>query len=1062
MTLVKGKLKICTTKLDDFSPEPIGNSPFYNRYQEFIRVIHKYLPDLDAERLFAQPLINATANAIDWYVLSTEGEQPAKLVDMPADEYATYSAIKNDIVNRLQAARDRMTTANERAYLDCALKHFSNEYVENVTYCHNGQITFGVWGMQMLKGRIIRHVITDSVQDHRVHNITFLIEGNGRIVGNPTIIRRHGHILSGSKDIPVIEPAPRHKFVAWTPIAPQGKKIEDDVTFTAVVEHGDTYLISFTSSAGGSLDGPQEMERRLGDSVFQGVLPTPMAEPGYQFVGWSPAIDSTTVVNDDTCFTAMFEQIVVPPVIPPVTPPEEPPVEPELHNVRFVAGGLGILPNTYADFTVPHGSIIPMGYIPMVTANKGYEFTGWDRMTDQPITEDTVFNAQYNQAKIPWYKRLWQLKWLRWLLLALLLLLLLLFILLGVRRCTPRAINGVVPIDTIETANGQRDDNGFVKPVTGEDGKLPSADKIIAPVVGEDGKMPNIIKNPKTGERIIANRLFLYLENDSDNVESLAQDFKKVYPDEKYSIIGYDKEIKVLVVQIPEAERNTIRETLNKKIPNHKFIVFDEQIYEINQTESPRQSVLVPRNHTLQHPQQVQGEKGWHINAINLTEGWKTTKGSGVRIAVVDDGIQPGHPMFTGRIKDAYNVFRGDNHLSQGEGHGTHTAGLAAGSAEHLSQGATGVAPEAELIPVQVFDNGECPLSALVGGVMYAIHHDADVVNMSIGPSFPGLNALPPAQQMEIARNNFKNIARLWSRVCKVAADKRCILVFAAGNDDILSAIPPENRNASAIVVTAVDKRRYPTVFTNYGPGSDISAPGKDIFSAFPNNDYKSLDGTSMAAPIVAGTVALMKAVKKDLTTEQARNVLYRTGLDVYGNIPPMVHIPKALDAVRKGEFDRGPEREIKPVPDGETIDGSGGRLPDGGISLPGIDGGIIGVDPETGAIAIIDPSDGEVVGIIDPSTGDIIIPGSGDVINPGGSEIPITGDPGNGGSVPGDAFEVPGESPSRPDAPAVEPAAPTPRINIAELRRRLRELEEQKRNIDREIKDINRQIENN
>lgn len=75
---------------------------------------------------------------------------------------------------------------------------------------------------------------------------------------------------------------------------------------------------------------------------------------------------------------------------------------------------------------------------------------------------------------------------------------------------------------------------------------------------------------------------------------------------------------------------------------------------------------------------------------------------------------------------------------------------------------------------------------------------------------------MPVEQQNEIAKRQFKNLEKLWARVCALAAKKNCILVFAAGNDDILSSIPPENRNASSIVVAAVDKNLYPTDFTNY------------------------------------------------------------------------------------------------------------------------------------------------------------------------------------------------------------------------------------------------------
>jgi subtilisin family serine protease len=231
------------------------------------------------------------------------------------------------------------------------------------------------------------------------------------------------------------------------------------------------------------------------------------------------------------------------------------------------------------------------------------------------------------------------------------------------------------------------------------------------------------------------------------------------------------------------------------------------------------------------------------------------------------------------------------------------------------------------LMPIQVFDNKHCSLSSIVAGVMYAVHHDADVVNISIGPSFKDLNMLPVEQQEQIARQQFKNVEKLWARLCTLAAKKNCILVFAAGNDDILSSVPPENRNQSSIVVTAVDKNLYPTNFTNYGPCSDISAPGKEIYSSFPRGSFQSCDGTSMAAPIVAGTIALMKSLKKDLTVLQARNVLYKTGADVYGNIPPMVLVDKALAGVQCGDFSVPNERQIRPVPDGNGDDSAAGKV---------------------------------------------------------------------------------------------------------------------------------------
>lgn len=309
----------------------------------------------------------------------------------------------------------------------------------------------------------------------------------------------------------------------------------------------------------------------------------------------------------------------------------------------------------------------------------------------------------------------------------------------------------------------------------------------------------------------------------------------------------------------------------------------------------------------------TENNAGWHLDAIRLKGGWRITQGSpDVRVAVVDDGIEATHPMFAGRIADAYNVFTQDNHLSIGEGHGTHTAALAAGSADFFANGVSGVAPKCTLIPVQVFDNGRCPLSALVAGVMYAIHHQADVVNISIAPQFQGLNALPVGVQDLIAHHRFNNMEALWKRVSNLAAAKKSILVFAAGNDNILASIPPENRNNSSLVVSAVDSHLRQASFTNYGDKLDISAPGVNISSAFPRHAYRACDGTSMAAPIVTGAVALMKSIKRDLTVQQAGNVLYSTGLATVGNVPPMVQLDKALEAVKRGDFERH-ERQTPP-----------------------------------------------------------------------------------------------------------------------------------------------------
>ena len=272
-------------------------------------------------------------------------------------------------------------------------------------------------------------------------------------------------------------------------------------------------------------------------------------------------------------------------------------------------------------------------------------------------------------------------------------------------------------------------------------------------------------------------------------------------------------------------------------------------------------------------------------------------------MAVVDDGIDAEHSMFKGRIVNPYNVFRQDNRLSVGEGHGTHVAGLAVGSTIHLEKGAAGIAPQCKLMPIQVFDNNFCTFSSITSGIMYAIHEGADVVNISIATKFEGLNNLPIEEQRMIARTMFKNQEKVWRKIIQVSNKKNCILVFAVGNDKVLAAIPPENRSNASVNVAAVDLNSLAAEFSHFGEGANISAPGVSIYSSYPTNSFKYSDGTSMSAPIVAGTVALMKSINKNLTVEQVIQVLQNTGKQTSAAMPPMVQADKALQAVKSGNY---------------------------------------------------------------------------------------------------------------------------------------------------------------
>lgn len=664
-------------------------------------------------------------------------------------------------------------------------------------------------------------------------------------------------------------------------VSPEDKK-RFTVTFDVGV-NGDLY---------NRLDA--KLSREDGKIIAKEDLPKVNAHTGYEFKEWQPS-PFGYVVHSDVTFKAIYikvenpvddnvdraESQQIPTAVSPVLPKND-------RKFVFLPGDYGTLDGN-TEFVKEDGYTLQASDFPQVRPNKGYEFNKWS-FESRP--NESRYTATY--TRLPWYKRFWlwitELDWrgcLKWLLLLVLLFILLFLLLRACNSCTHHAeVNGVVPIDSIKDRNGKIvDDNGHSHNIIGDDGKLPEG-TVVAPITDEDGNMPPIGKSPD-GENIVANRLNIYFENDNANLNQFAQDFKKAYPQDEYTIIGCDRNVKMVQIQVPTDQRDRVRDEMVSKLPRQKFFVVDEAIFQLNG--------YINNNGT---------DAGWHLRAVNVTGGWKYTKGSAnVTVAVVDDGIDYSHPMFTGRIVSPYNVFTQSNTLSRGEGHGTHVAGLAVGSTQFYSQGASGMAPNCKLMPVQVFDNNYSTFSSVTSGIMYAVHKGADVINVSIGPNLEGLNSLSEGQQALLAQTRFKNEERVWKKIIAVANKKNSIIVFAAGNNDILTKILPECRTNQTINVSAVNRSLAATQFTNYGSGSNISAPGEDIYSSFPVKSFRFCDGTSMAAPIVSGTIALMKSLKKNITVTQALGVLQASGRSIQGNVPPMLQVDKALVFVRSGRF---------------------------------------------------------------------------------------------------------------------------------------------------------------
>ena len=256
--------------------------------------------------------------------------------------------------------------------------------------------------------------------------------------------------------------------------------------------------------------------------------------------------------------------------------------------------------------------------------------------------------------------------------------------------------------------------------------------------------------------------------------------------------------------------------------------------------------------------------KQWYHQVIDTFNAWKVTKGTGVKVAVVDSGIQENHEEFAGRVAAVNKVTSVSalNGAQDNVGHGTHVAGIIGAAADN-GKGGVGVAPEVEILSVKALekyvdsDGYETAIGStadIVAAVNYAVAENAKVINMSLG-----------------GQSSITDI--LYQQAVKSAVAKGIVVVVAAGNES-MDISKEDNRVAPAcldgvITVASLEQSGGLSYFSNYGE-IDVSAPGgsglytddpKDIYStSIIEGGYEYMAGTSMACPVVSGVVALVAA----------------------------------------------------------------------------------------------------------------------------------------------------------------------------------------------------------
>jgi serine protease AprX len=307
--------------------------------------------------------------------------------------------------------------------------------------------------------------------------------------------------------------------------------------------------------------------------------------------------------------------------------------------------------------------------------------------------------------------------------------------------------------------------------------------------------------------------------------------------------------------------------------------------------------------------------------------------GNGIRIAVVDTGIDTAHPDFGGRIAGGSSMIGGD--YGDENGHGTHVAGIAAGDGSASGQTYRGAAPRASLYVAKVLDrSGSGSMSGVMAGVEWAVDQGVHVINLSLGGSgsSDGQDAL--------------------SMTCNVAVSRGIVVCVAAGNAGPASrTIGSPGAAADVITVGAVDRSDGVASFSSRGPTADgrtkpdICFPGTDIVAARAagtsmgrpiGERYTAASGTSMATPHASGLAALLLQAKPGLTPAEVKQAMVETALSL-GQDPNAQGSgrARAAEALRKATGGQVPI-PTPPGPGPQPPDQRKGCLPTALISLLG------------------------------------------------------------------------------------------------------------------------------
>lgn len=252
----------------------------------------------------------------------------------------------------------------------------------------------------------------------------------------------------------------------------------------------------------------------------------------------------------------------------------------------------------------------------------------------------------------------------------------------------------------------------------------------------------------------------------------------------------------------------------------------------------------------------------WGVERLGIDKYAKYIKDENkentVAIAVIDTGIDYNHSIFKDKLLySGYDFINNDDdpYDDSLQGHGTHVAGIIADSTRELDN--------IKILPIKALNSfGLGTISSLGNSIKYAIDSNVDIINLSLGLT-NGVHS------------------NLIEELILEAVNSGITVVNAAGNSNSNTIYSCPSHLDEAIIVSAIDINNNKAYTSNYGPNIDVAAPGVNIYSSIPGDNYAYKSGTSMAAPYISSIAAMIKLNNPELEPLEIENIIKEYSVDI-------------------------------------------------------------------------------------------------------------------------------------------------------------------------------------